>query len=468
MAEQRPRFERLSPLDVGNLRVEDRGVPMHVAALVVVDGTPLCDAAGRLRLAAIRDHVERRTRRAPRLRQRLHRPPPGAGPPVWVDDPRFDISYHVRTRALPAPGDEAALVRACAELDEPRLDRSRPLWEMWLLTGRDDETIALLVRLHHVVADGIAALELFGALLDTASVPADEGPADEGQVPVPTPVQVPSVHALVRDNLRRRTTAARHRIRAVRPTVAARRAALRMRQVRALVRRSKAPRVPFDGPVGPHRRLSLVRCDLAEIRRVAHAHGATVNDVVLAAVAAGVRRLLDARGVRDPDLVLTASVAASLRTAEDRSPGNRVGILLVALPVGAGSVAARLAAIARETARLRREPPLRPGGRLLQRWTVRVMRRQRLVNLFVSNLVGPPVPLHFAGARIREMFQIGVVQGNVGLAVGVLSYAGRLNIDLVADAVLVPDLEIVAEGFSAAVDELCAAPIARPEAGRPA
>ncbi|WP_416063507.1 wax ester/triacylglycerol synthase family O-acyltransferase [Rhodococcus indonesiensis] len=456
MAEEWSRFERLSPLDVGNLRVEDHGVPMHVAALVVVDGTPLRDAAGRLRLAEIREHVERRARRAPRLRQRLHRPPPGAGPPVWVDDSRFDISYHVRTRALPAPGDEATLLRTCAELDEPRLDRSRPLWELWLLTDRDDETVAMLLRLHHVVADGIAALELFGALLDTAAVP-----PDEDTPPVPAPAPVPSVRALVRDNLRRRSAAARRRIRAVRPAAAARRGALRMRQLRELARHGKAPRVPFDGPVGPHRRLSLVRCDLAEVRRVAHAHGATVNDVVLAAVAAGLRRLLETRGIHDPDLILTVSVAASLRTTDDRSPGNRVGILLVPLPVGPGPVAARLVAVARETARLRREPPLQPGGRLLQRWTVWVMRRQRLVNLFVSNLVGPPVPLYFAGAGILEMFQIGVVQGNVGLGVGVLSYAGRLNIDLIADAVLVPDLEIVAAGFAAAVDELCAAPSAR-------
>ncbi|OLL17718.1 MULTISPECIES: wax ester/triacylglycerol synthase family O-acyltransferase [unclassified Rhodococcus (in: high G+C Gram-positive bacteria)] len=457
MTDDRPRFERLSPLDVGNLRVEDRGVPMHVAALAVLDGAPLRDAAGRLRLAAIREHVARRTRRAPRLRQRLHRPPPGAGPPVWVDDPHFDISCHVRTRALPAPGDEATLLRTCAELDEPRLDRSRPLWEMWLLTDRDDGTIALLLRLHHVVADGIAALELFGALLDTAATTPDEDPG-----PVPTPVPPPSVRALVRDNLHRRPGAAWRWLRAVRPAVVARRAALRVRQLRSLARQGRAPRVSFDGPVGPHRRLSLVRCDLAEVRRVAHAHGATVNDVVLAAVAAGARRLLAARGELDPDLILKASVAASLRTADDRSPGNRVGILLVPLPVGPGSVAARVAAVARETARLKREPPLQPGGLLLQRWTVRVMRRQRLVNLFVSNLVGPPVPLYFAGARVRELFQVGVVQGNVGVAVGVLSYAGRLNVDVVADADLVPDVDEFAGGIVDGLAELGVAAVGGP------
>jgi hypothetical protein len=129
------KLDRLSPLDVSNLRVEDHGLPMHVAALAILEGAPLLDASGQLRLDALRGHLERRLHQAPRLRQVLYRPRLGLGPPVWVDDARFDIRRHVRARAIRTPGDEATLLGVCSQLNEPPLDRSRPLWELWVLTG---------------------------------------------------------------------------------------------------------------------------------------------------------------------------------------------------------------------------------------------------------------------------------------------------------------------------------------------
>ena len=208
-------------------------------------------------------------------------------------------------------------------------------------------------------------------------------------------------------------------------------------------------------PVSGRRRLVLVRADLARARSVAHAHGGTVNDVVLAAVAGGARSLLAARGELAPGLVLKASVAASLRgPSQRRAAGNRVGMMIVPLPLGEAGPARLLARVAAATAPRKRRPLYQPNGRLLQRWMVRVMARQRLVNLLVSNLPGPPAPLSVAGARVTEIFQIGIVQGNIPVSVGALSYAGQLNLEITGDPVAVPDLAAFADGVTGTLARL--------------
>lgn len=170
--------------------------------------------------------------------------------------------------------------------------------------------------------------------------------------------------------------------------------------------------------------------------------------------------LLAARGELRPGLVLHASVAASIRRPTDqRAGGNRVGILLVPLPVDEPDPICRLAQITQATAQAKRRPVYQPSGRLLQRWMVRAMVRQRLVQLFVSNLPGPPMPLYLAGARVLELFQVGVIQGNVTLGVGVLSYAGQLNFDLVSDIDAVPDAAVFAAGLADTLQQLGAGPL---------
>jgi diacylglycerol O-acyltransferase / wax synthase len=451
----RPRLARLTALDASNLRIEDHGVPMHVAALAIVHGASLRDASGRLHEEAIREHLERRTHLAPRLRQKLRSTPLAAGPPVWIDDPAFDISKHVRIRDLGYPADEASMLKACSDLNETPLDRSRPLWEVWVLTGRDDGNVALLIRLHHVVADGIAALDMLGVLFDRTA----DGPSRRPSQESPTPP--PQVRDLYADQLCRQTAAVwRASFLPGRPGQAGRRLALRLGQMRRLIRDGAAPLVSLNEPVGTRRRLMLVRADLASAKTAAHAHDATVNDVVLAAMAGGARRLLEGRGELVPDLVLRVSVAASLRgTGDEVTSGNRVGVRLAPLPVCEPDAVRRLRYIATVTAGLRGEPPYQPGGRLLQRWMVRIMFRQRLVNLLMSNLPGPPEPLYFSGAQVLEMFQVGLVQGNVPLSVGVLSYAGQLNFDIIADADAIPDVAIFADGLSAALDDLGVRPV---------
>lgn len=388
-----PPADRISALDLSNLRVEARGLPMHITALALLDGRPSYDVAR---------HVEERTRGVSRLRQVL------VGR-AWRDDPAFSVARHVRASAIPSPGDETTLLRVCAELAAPPLDRSRPLWDLWVLDGLADGRVALLLRLHHVVADGIGALGLLSALFDPAVV-------------VP-----PS------------------------PPVAPRRAQLA--SLWAAARLGRAPALSWNRPVGPSRVHHLVRADLARARAVAHEHGGKVNDVVLAAVSGGAHRLLAGRGELTPDLEMHVSVAASIRRPGETG-GNRVGVRMVAVPVGEPDAVRRLSTIAARTSGQRRLPPLQPGGRLAQRWMVGVMDRQRRVNLILSNLPGPPVPLCFAGAQVAEMFQLSTLQGNCAIGAGVLSYAGRLNADVVADPEIVPDAEVFARGVAEALEQL--------------
>jgi len=267
---------------------------------------------------------------------------------------------------------------------------------------------------------------------------------------------VPQARQLYADQLRRQAaTMSRALTRLRRPGALVRRLTTRLRQLGQLSGEGRAPRVSLNRPVGARRQLMLVRADLAAARAAGRAVDAKVNDVVLAAVAGGARALLASRGELTPGLVLKISVAASLRSSgEEVSGGNRVGIRLVPLPVAEPDAVLRLRRIAAFTGPRRATPPYQPGGRLAQRWMVRVMFRQRLVNLLMSNLPGPPGPLSLAGARVLELFQVGLVQGNIALTVGVLSYAGQLNFDIVADADAIPDLPVFVEGMTAALEEL--------------
>jgi diacylglycerol O-acyltransferase / wax synthase len=448
-------LERLTPLDVSNLRVERHGLPVNVAALAIVEGRGLLDAPGELALEAIRARIEQRLHLAPRLRQRLYRPGFGLGAPVWIDDASFDISRHVRTRAVASGGGEEALLATCVELNDRPFDQAHPLWEIWLLTGAPAGHVSMLIRFHHVLADGIAALLLLGTLFDSA--PSDSAPqAPEQEGPSWTARPVPTRSELLGDALRRSLTGISrgvHKIEHPRRALAPARTLFR--QALQLAREGRAPRTSFNRPVGRQHRVVLVRADLEQAKQVAHAHHATVNDVVLCTIAGGARALLAGRGELRRPLVLKVSVAASVRApASTSQAGNLVGVLLVPVPVGEQDPIRRLEQIARATAERKRLPPYQPAARFLQRAMIRTMNRQRRINLLMSNLPGPPQPMYFAGAKILEVFQLGVIQGNVAVQVGALSYAGQLNFDIVADANLVPDLTVFANGMTQDLEHL--------------
>jgi WS/DGAT/MGAT family acyltransferase len=464
------RYQRLSVQDAGFLDLEHAGLPQHVAILAVAEGGPLLDPDGRLRLDAVRRELGGRLGLVPRLRQRVLCPRVGQGLPLWVDDPAFDLANHVRVVQVPAPGRERELLGLCDELCLRLLDRARPLWELWLVRGLANGRVGLVLKLHHSLADGLAAVQIAGVLLD--GTVNGGGPAASW-----LPRQAPSGWALAADNLRGRgaTLAAvlarlRHpRELAARAVVVAGGARMaaggRRHRRRSLLRR----------PVGGRRRLAVVRARLAVVKAVAHGHAATVNDVLLAAVAGGLRSLLVTRGVPVDGLIVSASVPVSLRAQADTAAlGNKVGLMVVPLPVGEPDPVQRLRHITGATTERKHRPEvvasLRPVGSLtILRALNRYSRHQRIVDVFVTNVAGPQLPLYLLGARLLEAFPVVQVAGNVPLSVAVLSYDGRLNIGIQSDPDGCPDLEVFADGLRRSLEELDAAtPPSRTEPERPA
>jgi len=454
-------YERLSVQDASFLSTERAGLPMHVALLAVAEGGPLHDRDGRFRLDAVRQEIARRLHRVPRLRQVVLCPPPGQGLPLWVDDPTFDLANHVHVVELPAPGAEPELLRGCEELYLRLLDRGRPLWELWFVARLADGRVGLMLKLHHAVADGLAAVEIAGALLDT------EPDAPSPTSPPWSPRPAPSGWALFADNLRGRGTAlAATLVRLLHP----RKTALQARAIAGAVRmglggRRGPPRSWLHRPVGGRRRLALVRARLAGIKEIAHAHDAKVNDVVLAAVAGGLRAVVVAAGRPVDGLILRASVPVSLRAPGGAAAlGNQAGLMVVPLPVGEPDPVERLRRVAGATAERKRRPDslasLRPVGSLtVMRMIDHYIRHQRIIDLLVTNVPGPQFPLYVLGARLLEAFPVVVIAGNVPLSVGVLSYDGQLDIGIQTDPDGFPDLDVFADGLRRSLDELAAAAV---------
>jgi diacylglycerol O-acyltransferase len=457
------RYQRLSVQDAGFLYLEHAGLPQHVAILAVAEGGPLDDPDGRLRLDAVRGELAGRLQLVPRLRQRVLWPRVGQGLPLWVDDPGFDLANHVRAVQVPAPGGERELLGLCDELCLRLLDRARPLWELWLVAGLANGRVGLVLKLHHSLADGLAAVQIAGVLLDgTADAPSPVAPWQ--------PRPAPSGSALVADNLAGRRAglaAALARLGHPGQLAAQARVLAGAAQLAAGGRRHQRRSV-LRRPVGGRRRLAVVRAQLAEVKAVAHAQGATVNDLLLAAVTGGLRELLLARGTPVEGLALYASVPVALRAGADPAAlGNQVGLMIVPLPVGEPDPAQRLQLITRATTERKRRPErlasLRPVGSLtILRVLNRYSRHQRIVDLFVTNVPGPQRPLYVLGARLLEAFPVVQVAGNVPLSVAVLSYAGQLNIGIQSDPDGCPDLDVFADGLRRSLEELGAVTSPRP------
>jgi diacylglycerol O-acyltransferase len=320
------RYQRLSVQDAGFLDLEHARLPQHVALLAVVAGGPLHDQDGRLRLDAVREQLDRRLHLAPRLRQLVLCPPLGQGLPLWADDPAFDLANHVRAVQVAAPGGERQLLALCDQLGLRLLDRTHPLWELWLITGLAQGQVGLVLKLHHALADGLAALQVAGALLLDAT--------PDGTSPQPPPWRprpAPPGWALVVDNLRGRAAALAAALARLRHPGRLQAQARLLAGAWRMVRDGRRPprRSPLRRPLGGRRRLVLARARLAVVKQVAHAHQATVNDVLLAAVAGGLRELLLARGVAVEGLVLRASVPVALRGATASAAlGNQVGLMV--------------------------------------------------------------------------------------------------------------------------------------------
>jgi WS/DGAT/MGAT family acyltransferase len=448
-------MERLGGLDLQVLLWDDFGWSGDIGALAILDGASLLDDDGDVRIEAVRRRIEPRLHLVPRFRQRLYRPRRGLGWPLWVDSASFDLADHVRVLPLPAPGDEAQLLLACEELARRRLDPARPLWEMWLLPGLPQGRVGLFVKLHHAIADGVAGVAAFGALLDLATDAA--GPV----VPPWTPAPAPTAGELLQDNVRRRVQELDRALSSLaHPAGMLRRARAAWPAWREFFAEQRAPRTSLNRPIGVDRRLALIGSRLDLVKQIAHAHDAKVNDVVLAAVAGGLRELLRGRGEHVEQLALRAMVPVSLhREQPGRASGNQDGSMVVPLPIGEPDHVRRLQLIAAETAARKNKahPPMGSGifrFAVAQRMFLRLFARQRLMNVSVTNVPGPPVPLYLAGAPLLEMFPVVSLVANFTLIVAVLSYAGQLNITAVADRDGCADVEVFAQGVRSALDDL--------------
>jgi diacylglycerol O-acyltransferase / wax synthase len=437
-------IDRLTSLDRLMLGASKRW-PQDIGALAVLDGTNLLDPAGELRIDAVREAIASRLHLAPRFRQVIHVPGRGLGGPLWVDAPRFDIRDHVVVLTLPPGTGEGGLLAVTEELRSQRFDPSRPLWRMWFMHGLPDGRVALFVKLHHSIADGMAAMTTISAFLDAGS----DAPATPASPWAPVPP--PSDRELFIDNAQRHLRAlGRTGSMLVRPGATARHARQAWPAIRELLAEEPATRTSLDRMVGPARSLALIRNSLDEVKTVAHAHGATVNDVLLAATAGGLRAVLRRRGEPAGGTTVRAYVPVSLRArADGPQQGNLIAQMAVPLAMRELDAGDGLRRIATETATRKARARTSLGtlirGRLVRRLMLFAVMRQR-VNVTTASIPGPTVPLYLTGARVLEVFPVLPLIANEPLGVGALSYAGAFNIGIVADRDAYPDLDVFVAG----------------------
>jgi len=400
--------DRLTGLDASFLHLEhDSATHMHVASCMVFEGPPPTHEE-------LVGHVESRLHLVPRYRQRLAFVPLGQGRPVWVDDPHFNVRYHVQHHALPAPGNDAELKQLAGRAFSQQLDRNKPLWELWLVEGLAGNRFALLGKTHHALVDGISGVDITTVIFDLTREPA---PASGPQQPW-NARPLPSDAQLLADALLERATIPGEIARGVRAAVRTPRrvAGKLIEDVAALgsftlpgVR--GAPSSPLNVQIGPHRRFTWDDERLARVKAVKGALGGTVNDVVLATVAGGLGRYLRAHGHPTIDLVLRALIPVSVRDDDERGAlGNRVAAVWAGLPVGVTDPVERLALVRTEMESLK-ESGQAVGARMLTELAgfapptlmaqaARLQAHQRFFNLVVTNVPGPQVPLYVLGRRM--------------------------------------------------------------------
>lgn len=457
-------MDTLSALDAEFLHLEDETTPYHIGGVATFAGpAPTHDEL----VAAI----EAKLHLIPRYRQRVGSVPLELGRPVWLDDPHFSARHHILHTALPAPGDRATLERLVGRLMSHRLDRDRPLWEIWLVEGLADGRWALVFKVHHCMVDGVAGVGLLQAVLDLEpDAPLPDAPPWE---PAPAPSGVALVGEAWSGLAADLGSWARAVPRALADPPGTARAAVD--SVRGLVgfgvHATPAPALSVEGPIGPHRAWATSVVALADIKEVGRALGGTVNDVVLACVARGLRDLLQGRGDDVDGAVVRAMVPVSVRREDGAGiPDNRVSTLLVELPVATDDPVVRLAAVraAMDAAKGSHmaevgeavahladlAPPMALGT--LSRLGVRALHRlpQRSVATVATNVPGPQFPLYCRGHRMLEYLPYVPIATRVRVGTAILSYDGQVAFGVTGDAASVPEVEVVAAGAAAELADL--------------
>jgi diacylglycerol O-acyltransferase / wax synthase len=460
--------DRLTALDSSFLHLEDASSHMHVASVTIFEGPPPT-------YEEFLEHIDARLSLVPRYRQKLRFVPLNQGRPVWVDDPHFNLEYHVRATALPPPGSEEQLKNLASRVFAQQLDREKPLWEVWLVQGlergedspSDAPRFALLSKTHHAMVDGVAGVDITSVLFDTAPEP-ETPPADVRWHPRPEPTSV----QLLSEAMIERATQPAEILRTARaafraPRQIAQRALESVSAIGSLAKTGlAAPSSPLNVDIGPHRRYDWVRTDLNELKEIKDRLGGTVNDVVLAVVTGALRRFLEHRGEPVDEITLRAMVPVSVRRQDEYSQtmGNRVAAMMAPLPIYEFDPVERLHIIREELADLKQSGQA-VGAQVLTQLSgmapptvmaqaSRLQSRQRFFNLVVTNVPGPQIPLYVLGRRLLDLFPMAPLARRQALCIAVMSYNGKMCFGLLGDFDAMPDMRIVADGITESLDEL--------------
>ena len=463
MATEGRHLDRLTAVDASFLTNESSSSHMHVGAILIFEGPPP-------KYTDLVEHVRGRLSLVPRFRQKLVVPPLEAGRPLWADDVNFNLTYHLRHTALPDPGGEVQLKQLAGRIFSQQLDRSKPLWELWLAQNLEDDRFAILTKTHHAMVDGVSGVDIGTVLFDLEPVPQPVAVEDDW-APQPEPGTAELVARGISDAVAAPVKLAERAVEAVRkPETTARRAVEALEGLSEIVTAfaDPAPDVPLNEPIGPHRRYVWARSELATFKRIKDTFGGTVNDVVLAVVTGALRGWLQSRSIRTEGMELRALVPVSIRSeSEQKQLGNRIAAMRGPLPVYIEDPVRRLHAISDAMAGLKRSKQAL-GAEVISRFNdfapptllaqaSRINFTTRLFNLIVTNVPGPQLPLYVLGRELEEVFPVAFLPQNHALAVAIMSYHGKVGFGLLADYDSMEDVETVSNGINESLAELEAA-----------
>jgi diacylglycerol O-acyltransferase / wax synthase len=464
--------DRLSGLDASFLALEKAGAHMHVGSVLVFDGDPPA-------YEDVLELIEQRLHLVPRYRQKLAFPPLAQARPVWVDDPHFNVGYHVRHTALPEPAGEGELRRLAGRVFAQQLDRSKPLWEIWLVNRVGEDRFALVCKTHHALVDGISGVDIMAVLFDLEADPPERDPG-----PTWYPRPEPSGTTLFADAVADYAGAPLHAARAAAGMLTAPREAggQAARTLAGLASMAAAgfggaPPSPLNTQIGPHRRFAWVESDLDRFKAVKGALGGTVNDVVLTVVTGALRAHLERRGRNPGGQELKAMVPVSVRTEDQRGElGNQVAAIYAPLPVGLADPLERFRAVHEAIGDLKSSAQAIGAERLTQlagfaaptilNQAARLQARQRFFNVTVTNVPGPQFPLFLLGRELSAFYPMVPLVLNTALGIAIMSYDGKLFFGLLGDYDGMADLDHFADDLRAAIDELSAAAGVPPNGAR--
>ncbi len=464
-----PAYQRLSGLDASFLYLETPSQPLHVCSILEIDTSTV---PGGYTFEGLRNELAVRIRAMPEFREKLMDSPFNLDHPVWVQDNDFDVDRHLHRIGLPAPGGRAELSEICGHIASLNLDRSRPLWEMWVIEGvagtdaHDGGRLAVMTKVHHAAVDGVTGANLMSQLCSTEPDPPApdpvEGAGDANQVEIAArglvkfayrPVHLatkvlPATVTTVVDTVRRAVGGV------------------------AMASPFTAPQTAFNASVTGHRNIAYAQLDLEDVKNVKNYFGVKVNDVVMALVSGVLRQFLLDRGEL-PEHSLIAMVPVSVHGKSDRPGRNQVSGMFSSLETQIADPAERIKAIA-EASSLAKEHSSGIAANLLQDWSqfaapavfgvaMRLYARTNLTearpvhNLVVSNVPGPQVPLYFLGSEVKAMYPLGPIFHGSGLNITVMSLNGKLDVGLISCPELLPDLWDMADDFAVGMAELLAA-----------